>query len=119
MTRPTVDTELATPSAQTHLPVSDTGPGRGAIGRQRPTRLSSLHTGLVIASIALVLLVVFLVQNARSVEISFLGANAHLSLAVALLIAALGGAVIAGGVGAARITQLRRHRGASRARDRN
>lgn len=118
MTRPTADTELASPSLQTEPPVSDPNPGRGETGRQRPTRLSSLHTGLVIASVALILLVIFLVQNARSVKISFLGANAHVSLAIALLIAALGGAVIVGGVGAARITQLRRHRGKARARDR-
>jgi uncharacterized integral membrane protein len=117
MTRPTVDTEVASPAASTDLPVSDPNPGRGETRRQRPTRLSSLHTGLVMASIALILLVIFLVQNARSVKISFLGADAHVSLAVALLIAALGGAVIVGGVGAARITQLRRHRGKARARD--
>lgn len=118
MTRPIADTELASPSVQTEPPVSDPKPGRGETGRQRPTRLSSLHTGLVIASIALILLVIFLVQNARSVKISFLGANAYVSLAVALLIAALGGPVIVGGVGAARITQLRRHRGKARARER-
>lgn len=119
MTRPTADTELTTPSVQTDPPVSDPKPRRGTTGRQRPTRLSSLHTGLVIAGIALILLVIFLVQNARPVKISYLGANAHVSLAVALLIAALGGAVIVGGVGAARITQLRRKRRAGRAQDRN
>ena len=119
MTRPTADTELVTPSVQSEPPVSDPNPRRGKVGRQRPTRLSSLHTGLVIACIALILLVIFLMQNARSVKISFLGANVHVSLAVALLIAALGGAVIVGGIGAARITQLRRNRGAARARDRN
>lgn len=119
MTRPTADSELATPSAQTDPPVSNPDPRRDETARQRPTRLSALHTGLIIASIALILLVIFLVQNARSVRISFLGANAQVSLAVALLVAALGGAVIVGGVGAARITQLRRNRGAARARDRH
>jgi uncharacterized integral membrane protein len=38
----------------------------------------------------LILLVSFLLQNARPVKISFLGANGHMSLAVALLIASEG-----------------------------
>jgi uncharacterized integral membrane protein len=67
-----------------------------------------LHTGLVIATVVLIVSVIFLVENARLVKISFLGANVHVSLAVALLIAALCGASIVGGVGAARIAQLRR-----------
>jgi uncharacterized integral membrane protein len=107
MTRHSMDNERAT--ATRPMP-SDAGSGASGTERRRPTRISSLHTGLVVASVALVLLVIFLVQNARSVKISFLGANVHVSLAVALLVAALGGAVIVGGVGAARIAQLRRSR---------
>jgi uncharacterized integral membrane protein len=110
MTRPDTDTERASPTSQTELPA----PASRRLGRsktgQRPTRISSLHTGLVVAGVALILMVIFFIQNARSVKVSFLGANAHVSLAVALLIAALGGSVVVGGVGAARITQLRRSR---------
>jgi putative membrane protein len=76
--------------------------------RRRPTRISSLHVGLISAAIVLVLLVVFLAQNAHTVEIHFLGAHLHVSLAVALLAAAVGGALITGAAGTARIAQLRR-----------
>jgi uncharacterized integral membrane protein len=75
--------------------------------RGRPTRIGSLHVGLVVAAAALVLLVIFLVQNARTVEVSFLGGHLRVSLAVAMLIAAVAGALIVGAAGAARIGQLR------------
>jgi uncharacterized integral membrane protein len=110
MTRPSTKTERTTPSEQAEPTPVNTQPSISGTGRRRPTRISSLHTGLVLASVVSILLVVFLVQNARSVMISFLGANLHVSLAVALLAAALGGAVIVGAVGAARIAQLRRSR---------
>jgi lipopolysaccharide assembly protein A len=61
-----------------------------------------------VAAVALVLLVIFLVQNARSVDISYLGGHLRVSLAVAMLIAAVAGALIVGAAGAARIGQLRR-----------
>lgn len=78
--------------------------------RRRPTRISSLHVGLVTAAILLVLLVVFLAQNAHTVEIHFLGAQLHVSLAVAMLAAAVAGALITGAAGTARVAQLRRSR---------
>jgi uncharacterized integral membrane protein len=47
-------------------------------------------------------------QNTGSVEITFLGMHGTLPLALALLIAGVGVAIIAMVVGTARITQLRR-----------
>jgi putative membrane protein len=58
-----------------------------------------MRTGLITGAVALIVVIIFIVQNARAVNIAFLGAHLHLSLAVALLLAA---------VGTARITQLRR-----------
>jgi lipopolysaccharide assembly protein A len=78
--------------------------------RRRPTRISSLHVGLITAAMLLVLLVVFLIQNAHTVELSFLGAHLRVSLAVAMLSAAVAGALITGAAGTARIAQLRRSR---------
>ena len=75
---------------------------------RRPTRLSSLHVALLAAALLLVLLVVFLVQNAHPVKVSFLGAHLHVSLAVAMLAAAVAGALLMGAAGAARIGQMRR-----------
>lgn len=88
-------------------------------GRKRPTRISSLHIGLIVAATVLVLLVVFLIQNSHTVDIRFLGAHLRVSLAVAMLTAAVAGALITGAAGTARITQLRRsarHSGGTNAR---
>jgi len=90
--------------------------GAATARRRRLTRLSSAHTGLIAAAVLLVLLLVFILENSRSVTVEFLGAHAHLPLAVALLLAAVGGALLVGTVGAARIAQVRRaaHRDARR-----
>jgi uncharacterized integral membrane protein len=72
------------------------------------TRISGMRTGLIVSAVALVLVLIFIIQNAHSVNVSFLGAHLHLSLAVALLLAAIGGALLMAGAGTARITQLRR-----------
>jgi uncharacterized integral membrane protein len=87
--------------------------------RRRPTRLSSLHVGLIVAATVLVLLVVFLIQNSRTVDIRFFGAHLRMSLAVAMLVAAVAGALVTGAAGTARIAQLRRSmRGRANANDR-
>ncbi|MFD7658884.1 lipopolysaccharide assembly protein LapA domain-containing protein, partial [Actinosynnema sp. NPDC059797] len=63
----------------------------------------------VLASIAvLLLLLVFILQNLTGATIHFLGASGTLPLGVALLLAAIAGAVLVALVGAARIMQLRR-----------
>ena len=75
---------------------------------QRPTRIASIRIALIAGIGALILLVIFIIQNIHAVHISFLGAHASVSLAVALLIAALVGALVMAAAGTARITQLRR-----------
>ncbi len=52
-------------------------------------------------------LIVFMLQNTRSVEIHFVGLHGTLSLAMALLIATVGGILLTLVLGTARITQLR------------
>ncbi len=76
--------------------------------RRRPTRIASIRIALIGGIGALILLVIFIVQNAHTVHITFLGAHASVSLAVALLIAAIAGALVMAAAGTARITQLRR-----------
>jgi len=51
--------------------------------------------------------VIFVIQNAHSANISFLGVHLVLPLAAALLLAAIVGALAMAAVGTARITQLR------------
>jgi putative membrane protein len=72
------------------------------------TRISGLRTGLIAAFAGLIVVMIFIIQNAHAVNISFLGAHLRLSLAVALFFAAIAGALIMAAAGTARITQLRR-----------
>jgi uncharacterized integral membrane protein len=77
------------------------------------SRVPRTRTGVAwfrICATALIfaVLIVFMLQNTRSVEISFLWMHGSLPLALALLIAAVGTAILAMVVGTARITQRRR-----------
>ena len=72
------------------------------------TRISGLRTALIGGIAALIVVIIFIIQNTQSVRISFLGAYLRLSLAVALLLAAIAGALLMAAAGTARITQLRR-----------
>jgi uncharacterized integral membrane protein len=72
------------------------------------TRWSAAWAGVCAAALALVALIVFMLQNTRSVEVTFLWMHGTLPLALALLIAAVGAAILTMVFGAGRITQLRR-----------
>ena len=84
--------------------------------RRRPTRIASIRMALVAGIGALILLVIFIVQNSHTVHVTLFGAHASVSLAVALLIAAIAGALVMAAAGTARITQLRRSIGRARRR---
>ena len=83
----------------------------------RATNAGRLWISIAVATILLVLLIIFIAENSRSVKISFLGAHGHISLALALLIAAVVGVLVTLAAGTARILQLRgevrRHRRAA------
>jgi lipopolysaccharide assembly protein A len=64
--------------------------------------------GLLAGIGALILLVIFIIQNAHAVHVTFFGAHASVSLAVALLVAAIAGALVTAAAGTARVAQLRR-----------
>jgi len=72
------------------------------------TRIRGMRTSLIAAAAGLIVVMIFIIQNAHAVNISFLGAHLRLSLAVALLLAAIAGALLMAAAGTARITQLRR-----------
>ena len=81
---------------------------------ENPLRASStsrLWVSVVALVILLLLLVVFVAQNTRRVEISFLGWSAHPSLAVAVLAAVVAGMAIAVTAGTLRLWQLHRRIG--------
>jgi len=93
-------------------PGSDTEPVQGpepgpAYPGERQTRLSGAWTALVIGVLALVVILVFILQNLQAVEVHFIVFQGSLPLAVALLFAMILGAVVVLAFGGGRILQLR------------
>jgi uncharacterized integral membrane protein len=72
------------------------------------TRISAMRAGVIAGFAALIVVVIFSIQNPHAVNISFLGIHLVLPLAVALFLAAIAGALAMAAAGTARITQLRR-----------
>ncbi|MGA7911788.1 MAG: LapA family protein [Candidatus Dormiibacterota bacterium] len=95
-------------------PSQDTQPEPEPLPGERRTRLSGAWTAVVIGLVILVVILVFILQNQQSVEVSFLFLSGHLPLAVALLFAMILGALIVVAFGAARILQLRMVAGRAR-----
>ncbi len=100
-------TTLPPQSANGTSPQLPPAPGPRESGRTR-TRISGMRTSLIAGFAVLIVVMIFIIQNAHAVSISFLGAHLRLSLAVALFLAAIAGALIMAAAGTARITQLRR-----------
>jgi putative membrane protein len=103
----TPTTPLPPASVNGHAPTlraAQTAPRRRRLG----TRISGMRTALIAGIVVLIVVLIFIIQNAHTVSISFLGAHLHLSLAVALLLAAVAGALVMAAAGTARITELRR-----------
>ncbi len=78
------------------------------------TRISGLWVAVGFFAVVLLLLLIFILQNGATVQVSYMGAHGHLPLGVALLLAAVCGVLLVVLAGAARISQLRtvarRHR---------
>jgi uncharacterized integral membrane protein len=72
------------------------------------TRTSVAWAGVWVSAIVLIAFIVFILQNTRSVQVSFLGMHGAVPLAVGLLIALVAGVVVTLVLGTARITQMRR-----------
>ncbi len=72
-----------------------------------PTRVSGLWIATVGFALLLLLLAIFLLQNGQRVEVSYLGIHTRLPLAVAMLLSAVGGALLVATAGVARVLQLR------------
>ena len=74
----------------------------------RGSRTSNAWIAIVLLGVVLVVLVVFIAQNTQRVEVSFFGWDGHAPLAVALMIAAAGGLILAAIAATLRIWQVRR-----------
>jgi len=95
-------------------PQSPPQPGPQQPGPQLPphhtirhTRTSGLWVAVGIFALVLLFLLIFILQNGRGVDISYLGAHGHMPLGVALLLAAVCGALLVILAAAARMAQLR------------
>jgi uncharacterized integral membrane protein len=71
------------------------------------TRMGTVWVAAGSFAVVLVLLLIFILENSRTVQISYLGAHGHLPLGVALLLAAVLGMLLVIIPGTARIIQLR------------
>ncbi|MFJ6672886.1 lipopolysaccharide assembly protein LapA domain-containing protein [Actinosynnema sp. NPDC091369] len=80
----------------------------GTRAKLRPTRISGTWVAVLASIVVLIVLLVFILQNLTDATVHFLGAEGTLPLGVALLFAAIAGAILVALVGAARIMQLRR-----------
>jgi lipopolysaccharide assembly protein A len=94
---PTPESASATPAQ-----AASTAPGR-----PRGSRIGTARTALIAGALVLIVVLIFIIENAHAVTITFFGAHLRISLAVALLLAAIAGALIMAAAGTARITQLR------------
>lgn len=78
------------------------------------TRISGLWVAVGFFAVILLLLLIFILQNSKTVDVSYMGAHGHLPLGVALLLSAVCGVLLVVLAGGARISQLRtvarRHR---------
>ena len=87
---------------------SSTGAASKPTTAPAKTRTSGTFKSLLAGAVVLALLLIFILENTQDVKVSYLGANGHLPLGVALLLAAVAGALVIGVVAVARILQLRR-----------
>ncbi|GAA0984179.1 putative membrane protein [Nocardioides aquaticus] len=74
----------------------------------RRSRAGGLYVGVIALGIVLILLIIFVAQNTDPTTVRFLGWQAEIPVAVALLIAAVAGLFLAGIAASLRIFQLRR-----------
>jgi uncharacterized integral membrane protein len=94
-------------------PVQPAGPEQDAPGltpdtlTRKHSRAGAAWVALVVAAVVLIFLLVFVVQNSDPVQVRYFGFEGTLPLGVAMLFAAIAGALTAGLLGTVRILQLR------------
>ena len=87
--------------------VTSAGSGRRDPSEPPRTRAGNAFAGLLAGTVVLILLLVFILENTRSVRVSYFGTSGSLSLGIALLLAAVAGALLVGLTGLVRVVQLR------------
>lgn len=86
----------------------------------RRSLAGTIWVAVVVFAIILIALLIFIVQNSQEVSIHFVTARGHLSLAVAMLFAAVAGVLLVAIPSGLRVLQLRRsHRRGTKTRVRH
>jgi len=112
---PVEETDPVTPAPETPASVAPgSDPETSPAEPQQPpvriarTRISGAWVAALVAVVGLVFLLIFILQNLSRASVSFLGFGGTLPMGVAMLFAAVAGALLVALVGSARILQLRR-----------
>ncbi|CAN5416207.1 hypothetical protein BH10ACT8_BH10ACT8_21570 [soil metagenome] len=87
---------------------SQAAPGFDHKGHVRRTRVSGVWMGLIGTALFLILLIIFIAQNSRTVSIHFFGWRGQFSLALTIVLSAVIGVLLVAIPGSVRIFQLRR-----------
>ena len=93
-------TSSTSPKDEPHSPVS-------ATPAKKHSRTGAAWVALVVAAVVMIFLLIFIVQNSDPVLVRYFGFEGTLPLGVAMLFAAIAGALTAGLLGTVRILQLR------------
>ena len=101
------DRSVSEPAPATDRPDATPPRGLDRNGKVKRTRASGLWVGLITAAVLAIAFLVFIAQNSEKVSIKFLGFEGQLSLAIALLLSAVIGALVVAVPGIVRIAQLR------------
>lgn len=83
------------------------------------SRLGGLWVALTSGAVVLLLLLIFVLENGKRVDVAYFGVHAHLPLGVALLLAAVFGVLLVVVPGGGRMVQLRRAARRHRIQDQN
>lgn len=102
---PVSDTPTPQPAEVPSAPPAAAAPSPGHPARR--SRISGVWVGIFIGVVVLVLDLIFIIQNSHSVKVSFFSGSVRMPLGVALLLAVVGGVLLAGIVASLRIWQLR------------
>jgi uncharacterized integral membrane protein len=100
--------EAPTPSSQAPARQANATPPSPQLRPSvRGTRTGRVWVGVCAAVLITIALIIFMIQNTHTVKVNFLGLSGSTSLALMLLIAAVGGILATLFVGSVRIIQLR------------
>jgi uncharacterized integral membrane protein len=102
-------TPVDAPAAPTQPAEVAVNPGPSPESRPQvhTSRTGRLWVAACVAALITVALIIFMIQNTHTVTVNFLGMTGSTSLALMLLIAAVGGILLTLLLGSARIIQLR------------